>query len=202
MPQVKKSLGLIYSVNPFGADHQSHEHDPSVEDGASELSQKRMKLLGFEHTLPKDSMDEEKIRYALTTQYVFSFMDSADLCQFVCGPGWQLYGPDDVVEIVKAATGWEDFDIDEMLLIGKRRLNMMRVFNAREGFTREQDRLAEKFFKPLKGTGPSAGVAVDEGIIESAKTIYYRLAGWDETSGNPTKEQLEKIGLGELAGSF
>ena len=28
MPQVKRSLGLIYAVNPFGADHQSSEHDP------------------------------------------------------------------------------------------------------------------------------------------------------------------------------
>ena len=28
MPQVKKSLAVIYAVNPFGADHQSSEHDP------------------------------------------------------------------------------------------------------------------------------------------------------------------------------
>jgi aldehyde:ferredoxin oxidoreductase len=202
MPQVKKSLGLIYSVNPFGADHQSHEHDPNVEDGASERSKARMKLLGFKNTLPKKSMGEDKVRYALTTQYIYSFMDSADLCQFVFGPGWQLYGPDHVVEMVKAVTGWQDFDLEELLLVGKRRLNMMRVFNAREGFTREDDRLAEKFFKPLKGSGPSAGVAVDEKVIEEAKTIYYRLAGWDETSGNPTSEQLEMLGLVELAGSF
>ncbi len=202
MPQVKKSLGLIYSVNPFGADHQSHEHDPNVEDGACERSKARMKLLGFEHTLPKNSMGEDKVRYALTTQYIYSFMDSADLCQFVFGPGWQLYGPDHTVEMVKAVTGWQDFDLEELLLVGKRRLNMMRVFNAREGFTRENDRLAEKFFKPLKGTGPSAGVAVDEQVIEEAKTIYYRLAGWDETTGNPTPEQLAKLGLVELAGSY
>jgi aldehyde:ferredoxin oxidoreductase len=29
MPQVKPSLAVIYAVNPFGADHQSSEHDPS-----------------------------------------------------------------------------------------------------------------------------------------------------------------------------
>src|SRR5690606_7023441 len=28
MPEMKPSVGLIYAVNPFGADHQSHEHDP------------------------------------------------------------------------------------------------------------------------------------------------------------------------------
>jgi aldehyde:ferredoxin oxidoreductase len=33
MPQAKKSLSIIYAVNPFGADHQSHEHDPYYEEG-------------------------------------------------------------------------------------------------------------------------------------------------------------------------
>ena len=27
MPRVKPTLSLIYAVNPFGADHMSHEHD-------------------------------------------------------------------------------------------------------------------------------------------------------------------------------
>ena len=35
MPQAKRSLALIYAVNPFGADHQSSEHDPMYEDGAA-----------------------------------------------------------------------------------------------------------------------------------------------------------------------
>ena len=30
MPQHKRSLGLIYAVNPFGADHQSSEHDTAL----------------------------------------------------------------------------------------------------------------------------------------------------------------------------
>ena len=29
MPTTKPGLGLIYAVNPFGADHQSSEHDPA-----------------------------------------------------------------------------------------------------------------------------------------------------------------------------
>ena len=33
MPQAKRSLALIYAVNPFGADHQSSEHDPYYEEG-------------------------------------------------------------------------------------------------------------------------------------------------------------------------
>ena len=37
MPQAKKSLAVIYAVNPFGADHQSSEHDPMYEEGAIPL---------------------------------------------------------------------------------------------------------------------------------------------------------------------
>ena len=35
----------------------------------------------------------------------------------------------------------------------------MRVFNARE-IDRKQDKLPKKFFKALKGTGPTAGIAL------------------------------------------
>ena len=37
MPQAKKSLALIYAVNPFGADHQSSEHDPYYEEGVATI---------------------------------------------------------------------------------------------------------------------------------------------------------------------
>jgi aldehyde:ferredoxin oxidoreductase len=55
-------------------------------------------------------------------------MDSLNLCQFVFGPAWQLYGPEDMVELVRTVTGWEDVNFDELQKVGERRLNMMRVF--------------------------------------------------------------------------
>lgn len=196
MPQAKRSLGLIYAVNAFGADHQSSEHDPMVEDGASELYMQRQRLLGFEHTLAPRSLGVDKVRYAWRTQQMYSFLDSADLCQFVFGPAWTLYGPAEAVEAVRAITGWLDFTLDEMLRVGERRINMQRAFNAREGLGRGDDRLPQKFFKALRGTGPTAGVALSEAEIESAKDAYYHMAGWDTQSGTPTKSKLEELGLG------
>src|SRR5207237_8535172 len=52
MPEVKRSLALIYAVNPFGADHQSHEHDPSYTEDASDLEKGRLATLGV--TEPRD----------------------------------------------------------------------------------------------------------------------------------------------------
>jgi len=195
MPQAKKSLGLIYAVNPFGADHQSSEHDPLYEEGVGELYLKRLASLGLTTPQPPGSMTDEKIRYAFRTQCFYSAMDTYSLCQFVFGPSWELYGPVETAEILSAGTGW-DVTVDEILEVGERRLNMMRAFNARQGLTRKDDTLPRKFFKPLQGTGPTAGVAWKEEELERVKDVYYRLAGWDAATGNPTPQKLEALKLG------
>jgi len=118
-----------------------------------------------------------------------------NLCQFVFGPAWQLFGPDDIVELVQAVTGWEDFTYAEIEKVGERRINMMRAFNAREGFDRKQDIVPEKLFKPLKG-GASDGWKLDQAEVETALDKYYEFSGWVVKSGLPTQEKLEELDLG------
>ena len=96
---------------------------------------------------------------------------------------------------VRFICGNADFDVDELMEIGERRLNMLRAFNAREGIGRREDRLPGKLFRPLTGTGPTAGVALDRAEIEGALDEYYRLAGWDDHTGNPTPDTLARLGL-------
>ncbi|MCB1546813.1 MAG: hypothetical protein KDJ41_03060, partial [Hyphomicrobiaceae bacterium] len=106
---------------------------------------------------------------------------------------WQLYGPSTVAEVVNAVTGW-DTTLRELMEVGARRVNLMKVFNAREGFTREEDKLPPRLHQPLTG-GVSDGIRVTEEEIEQAKDLYYRLAGWDVETGNPTVERLEELGI-------
>jgi aldehyde:ferredoxin oxidoreductase len=115
------------------------------------------------------------------------------LCQFVWGPAWTLYGPDEEIALMKAVTGW-DVTLDEIQQVGERRINLMRAFNAREGVGREKDTLPKKLFKPLKG-GKSDGAFIRPEEIAAALDTYYELAGWDKTTGNPTKEKLAELGL-------
>ena len=199
MPHANASLRVIYAVSPFGPDHQSSEFDFRIEEGASDLHLRRLKLLGFDHSLVRGSLDEEKVRFALQTQYFYSFLDSAVLCQFVFGPAWALYGPEETVQVVAAVTGWQDFNLSELLTIGARRLNMMRLLNQRLGFDRKADRLPAKAFRPLQGTGPTAGTVILQAQVEAAQDIYYRLAGWDVATGNPTPQRLRELGLGWAA---
>jgi aldehyde:ferredoxin oxidoreductase len=194
MPQHKRSLGLVYAVNPFGADHQSSEHDSMLKAKPDSLQRKRLNTLGQFPALDLRDLSDEKVRFAWTSQKFYSALDTLGLCQFVWGPSWQLYGPAETVELVQAGTGW-DATMDELLQIGERRISLMRAFNAREGIGKNADTLPKKLFQPLEGTGPSAGVALTTEEFERARESYYRLAGCDPQTGFPTRGKLADLGL-------
>jgi aldehyde:ferredoxin oxidoreductase len=197
MPRVKRSLAIIYATNPFGADHQSSEHDPAIEEDF-EYYTDRLAVLGFSEEQKPQSLSDEKIRFTAASQRMYSALDSLNLCQFVFGPAWQLYGPTDLVSLVQFVTGWEGVTFEELQIVGERRLNMMRAFNAREGFDRTDDVIPEKLFKPLKG-GASDGWRLERDEVEAALEKYYEFCGWDVNTGNPTRAKLEELDLSWVA---
>ncbi len=197
MPQLKRSLAVIYATNPFGADHQSSEHDGTYEGNAVSYPE-RMALLDLSEAQPKLSLGPEKIRFARRTQYLYSLMDSINVCQFVYGPSWHLYGPQELRDMIEHVTGW-DVSLDELLQVGERRLNMLRAFNAREGIGREHDKLPEKMFKKALKGGPTDGIKLDKLEYEASLDEYFRQNGWDVETGIPTRAKLESLGLGRVA---
>ena len=144
MPQAKRSLGVIYAVNPFGADHQSSEHDPMIEEGACDLYMERLKLLGFDETLPYDSLGPGEGPLRPEDPAVLLVPRHRRPVPVRVGPG---------LDAVRAAGGGrrragrhrlDDFDLDELMEIGERRLNMLRAFNAREGIDRSGRQAARR----------------------------------------------------------
>jgi aldehyde:ferredoxin oxidoreductase len=193
MPQTKKSLALIYAVNPFGADHQSSEHDWMYEEGCAQLYLDRLALLGLNNPPPPGDFGPEKVRFATLSQIFYSMLDTLELCQFVWGPAWTLYGPQETVDLVKTITGW-DVTLDELMKVGERRLNMLRQFNAREGFTANDDTLPQKFFEPLAGNPKPEFTCVDRGDFTRALKQYYTAMDWTD-NGNPTPQKLAELGV-------
>jgi aldehyde:ferredoxin oxidoreductase len=202
MPHLKRSLALIYAVNPFGADHQSSEHDTSYEPELLQTSpgkyRPRMAEIGLTDPQDPTVLNPEKVRFALTTQRAYAALDTENICQFVFGPGWQLMSMGELARVVTAVLG-EERTVDDLLEIGARRLNLLRAFNAREGFTRAEDTLPRRLFdEPLEG-GMSGGRTVGEDEWREALDEYHRQAGWDLETGAPTRETLEGLGLDWVA---
>ncbi|MHB1392137.1 MAG: aldehyde ferredoxin oxidoreductase family protein [Clostridia bacterium] len=152
--------------------------------------------VGLVYAVNPFELDDEKVRFALESQKYFSVLDTLCLCQFVWGPSWELYGPDDMVDLCRYGIGW-DTSMHELMLVGERRINMMRFFNAREGFDKKDDKLPDRLFVPFID-GPSKGVCLNKDAFESAVETYYELAGWDKNTGNPRSSSLRRLSLGWL----
>ena len=50
MPQAKRSLALMYAVNPFGSDHESSDHDATYEEDSYKAFEDRYASLGLTTT--------------------------------------------------------------------------------------------------------------------------------------------------------
>lgn len=198
MPQVKRGLGLIYAVNPFGADHESSEHDTGYHPKSYKHNQARLEPLGLTEPQDPQILNVEKVKYMYLTQCTVSALDTIGLCTFVYGSTWQLYSAQDMADLLAASTGW-DISIDDVQQIGKKRINLMRAYNAREGLQRDKDTLPKKMFdNPLKH-GRSDGIILEREELEAGLNMYYEMADWDMETGNPTRKALESVELGWVA---
>jgi len=77
----------------------------------------------------------------------------------------------DIVDLCKYSIGWKT-SLYELMLIEERKINMMRFFNEREGFTAKDDILPERIFQPFTD-GPSKGIYFNKKTFKEAKRKYY-----------------------------
>lgn len=110
--------------------------------------------------------------------------DSLVICVFA---GWAL-GLDYYARFLKAITGIE-FDVITLTQIGERIYTLERLFNIREGLTKEDDTLPPRFLnEPLK-EGASRDHVVPLDIMLQQ---FYYVRNWDH-EGIPTKELLDRL---------
>ncbi len=112
--------------------------------------------------------------------------DSLILCTFPGG----MYG-NILAEAVSSMVG-ESCLMNDLNTIGERIMCRERLFNAREGFTRKDDTLPGRLLTEPKPDGPTKGVVVP---LEELKDNFYRVMGYDPSTGNPTDALLKKLGI-------
>ncbi len=84
-----------------------------------------------------------------------------------------------------------------MLAVGARAQTLARLFNLREGFTADDDKLPKRARKAFE-SGPLAGVEITEDSFEWAKRRYYEMMGWDPVTATPSQKCLEQLELDRL----
>lgn len=106
--------------------------------------------------------------------------------------------------LLSAVTGL-DMDVDKLAKAGERIWNLRRaIMVKRENRTRENDILNEPYFKKAITcpAGSATGLVngpIDKAKFEALKDRYYKLRGWDVTTGWPTRAKLEELGLKNVA---
>jgi aldehyde:ferredoxin oxidoreductase len=95
---------------------------------------------------------------------------------------------------MKAITGI-DWTPEEFHKAGERIINMERIFNHREGFTRADDWLPDRFFEDAPTIGPAKGITVDRKEFSKTLDEYYKMREWDSDSASPTQEKIIDLEL-------
>jgi len=112
-------------------------------------------------------------------------------CLLICL--YTRWSSQDLVDLVNAATGW-DVSPMELFKVGQRGLTLARLFNAREGFTPNDDRLAERSYGPTTN-GALANGGIDREALREALDTFYGMMGWDTRTGVPTAATLHELGV-------
>ena len=124
-------------------------------------------------------------------QNEYAANDSTGVCLFALDG----FGKDGLRRLLSAITG-VDWTEEEYQRVGERIYNLERAFNCREGFTREDDTVPDRFFEEPLTYGPHQGAVLKRDEFEKALSDYYKDRGWDLKTGRPTPEKLRSLGLG------
>ncbi|MFC1967766.1 aldehyde ferredoxin oxidoreductase family protein [Chloroflexota bacterium] len=111
-------------------------------------------------------------------------------CLIVCSFG-RIYNDERSAEALSALFG-EPWSVDDIARAGWRVITQERLFNAREGLTREDDTLPGRLLKEPKPDGPTKGAVVP---LEPLKDDWYRAMGFDLATGIPTDATLAELGI-------
>ena len=177
-PRTLQAMALGMAVNSRGADHnRSGAYEADLAGGHDRLAG------GAAHAAA-----------AIVTEDRAAIMDSLILCKFLRGvfadpfPEWAA--------LLGAVTGW-DVDGAELERTAARIVLAKRLFNLREGWTREEDWLPERFLTETLELESGRSAALTPERLHAMIAAYYDGRGLDG-DGLPDADRLEALSLDVL----
>jgi aldehyde:ferredoxin oxidoreductase len=188
-PRGAKGWGLGYAVSSRGADHCMGYL--ISEFGMAGWDPVRGEVPDGKKVDPYS--EENKGTMRKWAEEVFAFANVMQICEYIYEYCPKIGVAAQLAKFFNAVTGLKLSDKDAMF-IGERLVNLEHAYNIREGWTRKDDNLPERFLKETLPEGPAKGQVVK---LEPMLDEYYALRGWDN-SGLPSKAKLTELGLEEI----
>lgn len=188
-----KAFALGIATASRGADHLRSR--PTLEIFFNLPNEFRQQIYG--KGVPNDPTSfKGKEKTIFFSDNIFAAIDCLGICKFIChgfnSPHFVDY--EWMGKLIHAASGWK-FSKKDIENVGKRVIDMERMFNNREGITRKDDTLPKRYFDDPSKLGISKGHHIDRKEFADALTRYYKLRGWtdDGIVKEGRKKELEGL---------
>ena len=185
-----KAFALGIATSSRGADHLRSR--PTLEIFLNLPQEVRDRIYGKGvHGDPTSYKEKEKTVYF--SDNIFAAIDSLGICKFIChgfnSPHFVDYTW--MKKLIHSASGWtfKEKDIQE---VGKRIIDVERMFNNREGISRKDDTLPKRYFDDPMPLKLSKGHHIDRKEFDNLLSRYYKLRGWDN-DGQVKKECVKEL---------
>ncbi len=192
-------VGLGIAVSEVGPDHTRWY--PPYPPNPSLISKEELQSLGIDLDLKLafDTRNPEQkgelLRWFTISRAIIEALPSCvflvrDTLGLDMRPWWNLF---------EAATGVK-LEYQEFIKAGERLMNLDRLFNVREGFTRKDDRVP---YRMSHEDVPHFGYKkIDDTLLNGMLDEYYGANGWDLETTVPTRSKLTELGLADTIGDL
>jgi aldehyde:ferredoxin oxidoreductase len=146
--------------------------------------------------MPKAEVKPECAQYVIESQHTRPLFDVLGICRLqYMELGFEEENYEKLFHLITGKKkSWQ-----ELLTVSERIWNLTRVISNREikNFGRHLDYPPARFYEEPIPSGPNEGYFLTKAELDDLLDEYYRARGWDD-NGIPTRETLERLGLGEL----
>jgi len=127
---------------------------------------------------------------------LYTLCNALGFCFFTTGSKL-AWGPTIMSRLYSTCTG-QDVTPEEIVGLGERVFTVFKAYTIREGLSRKDDTMPERFFTEPLPEGPAKGKVVPRAVIEGFLDEYYDLRGWGKKTGLPTMEKFKDLGLDDI----
>lgn len=188
-PRGKIGLGLSYAVSPRGGSHMEGFHDTAImRDNAAPQLGATVAMSRFDHI--------NKAPIVINFENATSFTNNLILCAFDVQKTGSNENLNYLRQLTEAATG-NEISYQDMLEIGSRSYNMLRMVAIREGLSKIDDDLPDRFKFESLHFEDNIENSISPEKLDYMLNQYYENRNWDE-SGMPTNSLISELSLPAL----